>query len=51
MNDNCICAHLYGDGSRDCRLRAEYIRCNRAEECSAYKNGKCFCVTTLFGVR
>ena len=40
MNDNCICAHLYGDGSRDCRLRAEYIRCNRAEECSAYKNGK-----------
>lgn len=51
MNDNCICAHLYGDGRRDCRLRAEYIRCNRAEECSAYKNGKCFCVTTLFGVR
>lgn len=51
MNDNCICAHLYGDGSRDCRLRAEYIRCNRAGECSAYKNGKCFCVTTLFGVR
>lgn len=51
MNDNYICAHLYGDGSRDCRLRAEYIRCNRAEECSAYRNGKCFCVTTLFGVR
>nr|DAG67062.1 MAG TPA: hypothetical protein [Caudoviricetes sp.] len=51
MNDNCICAHLYGTGSRNCRLRAEYIRCNRTEECSAYKNGKCFCVTTLFGVR
>jgi hypothetical protein len=51
MNDNCICAHLYGDGSRNCKLRAEYIRCNRAGECSAYKNGKCFCVTTLFGVR
>lgn len=40
MNDNYICAHLYGDGSRDCRLRAEYIVevggkrvCVRVDEC------------------
>lgn len=42
---------LYGVGSRDSRLRAEYIYCDQAKECSAYKEGKCFCVTTLFGVR
>lgn len=51
MADNVICVHLYGDGSRNSRLRAEYIRCDRASECSAYKNGECFCVTTIFGVR
>lgn len=49
MNDNCICVHLYGYGSRDCRLRAEYIYCDRAEECSAYREGKCVNVTTPFG--
>lgn len=46
-----ICVHLYGDGSRNSRLRAEYISCDRASECSAYRNGECFCVTTPFGVR
>lgn len=46
-----ICVNLYGNGSRDSRLRAEYVNCGRAEECSAYKNGKCFCVTTPFGIR
>ena len=46
-----ICVHLYGDGSRNSRLRAEYIHCDRAGECSAYKKGECFCVTTPFGVR
>lgn len=51
MESNVICVHLYGDGSRQVRLRAEYVRCDRAHECSAYKNGECFCVTTLFGVR
>ena len=51
MADNVICVHLYGDGSRNSRLRAEYIRCDRAKECSAHKNGECFCVTTPFGVR
>ena len=40
---------LYGDGSRNARLRAEYIYCEHANECSAHKLGKCFCVTTLFG--
>lgn len=33
---------LYGVGSRDSRLRAEYIYCDQAKECSAYKEGKCF---------
>ena len=42
---------LYGDGSRKARLRAEYIYCDHAEECSAYKEGRCFRVTTLFGLR
>lgn len=42
---------LYGDGSRKSRLRAEYIYCDHAQDCSAYKDGKCFCVTTLFGVK
>lgn len=46
-----INVHLYGDGSRNNRLRAEYIYCDHAQECSAYKDGKCFCVTTLFGVK
>lgn len=41
---------LYGDGSRDSRRRAEYIYCDKAESCSACAKGKCFCVTTLFGV-
>lgn len=49
MNDNCICVHLYGNGSRDCRLRAEYIYCDRAGECSAYREGMCVNVTTPFG--
>ncbi len=42
---------LYGDGSRKARLRAEYIYCDHADECSAYKEGKCFRVTTLLGLR
>lgn len=50
-NSNLINVGLYGAGSRRARLRAEYIYCNHADECSAYKNGKCFCVTTLFGTR
>lgn len=47
---NLINVGLYGAGSRNSRLRAEYIYCDSANECSAYKEGKCFCVTTLFGV-
>ena len=44
-----ISVDLYGDGSRKSRLRAEYIYCEHAEECSAYKSGKCFNVTVPFG--
>lgn len=47
--ENLINVGLYGDGSRNSRLRAEYIYCKHANECSAHKLGKCFCVTTLFG--
>ena len=48
---NLINVGLYGAGTRDSRLRAEYIYCDKAEQCSAYREGKCFCVTTLLGVR
>ena len=51
MNTKKINVRLYGDGSRKARLRAEYIYCDRADECSLYKIGKCFNVTTLFGTR
>ena len=46
-----INVNLYGDGSRNSRLRAEYIHCDHANECSAYQEGKCFCVTVLLGVQ
>lgn len=49
--DEAINVLLYGDGSRQARLRAEYIYCDHAKECSAYKEGQCFQVTTLFGIR
>lgn len=49
--EELINVSLYGDGSRKARLRAEYIYCDHANECSAYKDGKCFRVTTLFGLR
>ena len=29
MNEEAINVNLYGSGSRDCRLRAEYIFCDR----------------------
>lgn len=51
MNTKKINVGLYGDGSRSSRLRAEYIYCDRADECSLYKSGKCFNVTTPFGRR
>lgn len=46
-----INVNLYGDGSRGNRLRVEHIYCDYAHECSAYQEGKCFCVTFPFGVR
>ena len=48
MND-AIHVGLYGIGSRDARRRAEYIYCDHAAECSLYRDGKCFCVTAMFG--
>lgn len=44
-----INVNLYGDGSRKVHLRAEYIYCDKCSECSLYKEGKCFNVTTPFG--
>lgn len=49
--EKLINVNLYGDGSRNARRRAEYIYCDHADECSAYADGKCFRVTTLFGLR
>lgn len=49
--EKLINVDLYGDGSRESRLRAEYIYCDHADMCSVYKEGKCFRKTTLFGVR
>lgn len=50
-NDSLINVGLYGDGSRNAPLRAEYVYCDRHDECSAFKNGLCFCVTFPFGHR
>lgn len=49
--EKLINVDLYGDGSRNSRLCAEYIYCDHADVCSVYKEGKCFRKTTLFGVR
>ena len=43
-----INVNLYGNGTRGCHLRAEYITCPHYESCSLYKEGKCCCVTDLF---
>ena len=49
MNDtNKIHVGLYGDGSRDARLREEIIYCDHADECSLYKEGKCLKITSPF---
>lgn len=39
---------LYGDGSRDARLREEIIYCDHADECSLYRDGKCLKITSPF---
>lgn len=51
MERNLINVGLYGSGTRDSRRRAEYIYCDSADQCSAYKEGKCFCVTAPFSIR
>ena len=48
-SENLITVNIYGAGSRDSRMRAEYVYCAHAHECSAYKRGTCFCVTVPFG--
>lgn len=45
--NNLININLYGDGSRNAKLRAEAIYCDRCEECSLYKRGLC-CKLTAF---
>ena len=42
---------LYGNGSRESRRRAEYLYCEHAEECSAYKKGQCFGKTYFLSPR
>ena len=37
--EKLINVDLYGDGSRNSRLRAEYIYCDHADVCSVYKEG------------
>ena len=49
--NNAINVDLYGDGSRSARLRAEYIYCDYAEECTAYKQGQCFAVSAFLQPR
>ena len=47
-NKKKIHVGLYGDGSRNARLREEIIYCDYADECSLYKEGKCLKVTSPF---
>lgn len=49
--DNAITVNLYGDGSKNAKLRAEYIYCDYAEQCTAYKQGKCLAVASFFQPR
>ena len=39
---------LYGDGSRNARLREEIVYCDYADECSLYREGKCLKITSPF---
>lgn len=39
---------LYGDGSRNARLREEIVFCVDAEKCSLYCEGKCLKITSPF---
>lgn len=45
---NKIHVGLYGDGSRDARLREEIIYCDHADECNLYRDGKCLKITSPF---
>lgn len=47
-NKKKIHVGLYGDGSRNARLREEIIYCDHADECSLYKEGKCLKITSPF---
>lgn len=48
VKEGYISVMLYGDGSRNAHLRAEYIYCEKCNECSFYKHGNCFMVAPLF---
>lgn len=45
---NKIHVGLYGDGSRNARLREEIIYCDKADKCSMYREGKCLNITSPF---
>ena len=44
-----IDVNIYGDGSRKYPHKVRQIECDRAEECSLYKDGKCLQKPTIFG--
>lgn len=39
---------LYGDGSRNARLRKETVYCDRCDSCSVFKEGRCLKITSPF---
>lgn len=45
--DKKIHVGLYGDGSRDAHLRRETIYCDRSDECSVYREGRCLRITSF----
>ena len=51
MENNHINVNIYGMATRKAPARAEYLYCENCEQCSLYKEKKCFGVTTFLGRR
>ena len=51
MENNYINVDIYGAATRKAPARAEYLYCENYEQCSLYKEKKCFGKTTIFGKR
>lgn len=47
--ENLINVSIYGDGSRKYPHEVKATYCHRADECELYKEGKCLCMSSLFG--